>query len=252
MNLEGRSYLVVGGAGGIGTALVVGLRARGAEVLVCGRDTGRLVALREATGVATFRLDATDGAATTAAVAEAGRQMGRLDGVVNLAGALLLKPAHLTSDAEWAEQIALNLTTAFHVLRAAVTYFPTLPEQPEGRSIVLMSSAAARIGLMNHEAVAATKAGVQGLALAAAATYAPRLIRVNVVAPGLIRTPLTQRITASEPALRASTAMHALGRIGEPGDAAAAIAWLLSPESAFVTGHVLGVDGGLGTIRSKN
>jgi NAD(P)-dependent dehydrogenase (short-subunit alcohol dehydrogenase family) len=252
VTLEGRAYLVVGGAGGIGTAVVEGLKARGADVMACGRDAARLEALRAATGAVTCQLDATDGAAVTATLKAAATQLGRLDGVVNLAGAILLKPAHLTTDPEWAEQIALNLTTAFMVVRAAATVFPSLPEQAEGRSIVLMSSAAARLGLMNHEAVAAAKAGVQGLALAAAATYAPKRIRVNVVAPGLVRTPLTRRITASEPALRASEAMHPLGRIAEPRDVASAIVWLLSPESAFVTGQVLGVDGGLGTVRSRN
>jgi NAD(P)-dependent dehydrogenase (short-subunit alcohol dehydrogenase family) len=249
---EGRAYFVVGGAGGIGSALVPRLQAEGARVVAGGRDAARLAALAHATGAETVPLDATDGAAVSAALQDARGRLGRLDGVVNLAGAVLLKPAHLTSDEDWAEQIALNLTTAFNVVRASAQLYAGPPPHGEGRSVVLISSAAARIGLMNHEAVAAAKAGVQGLALAAAATYASRGIRVNVVAPGLVRTPLTRRITSSEPALRASTAMHALGRIGEPDDVASAIAWLLAPESGFVTGQVVGVDGGLGTLRSRD
>ena len=92
-----------------------------------------------------------------------------------------------------------------------------------------MSSAAARLGLANHEAIAAAKAGVHGLVLSAAASYASRGIRVNAVAPGLVRTPLTARLTANEASLKASTALHALGRIGEPDDVASAIEWLLDP-----------------------
>ncbi|MGL4555245.1 MAG: SDR family oxidoreductase, partial [Gemmataceae bacterium] len=118
-----------------------------------------------------------------------------------------------------------------------------------GGSIVLCSSAAARIGLPNHEAIAAVKAGVIGLTLAAAATYAPKNVRVNAVAPGLVRTPLTARITGSEAALKASVAMHPLGRVGEPGDVASGIEWLLSPAQTWVTGQVIGIDGGLADVK---
>jgi NAD(P)-dependent dehydrogenase (short-subunit alcohol dehydrogenase family) len=92
---------------------------------------------------------------------------------------------------------------------------------------------------------------VGGLVLSAAATYASRGIRVNAVAPGLVRTPMTERITSSESAMKASVAMHPLGRIGEPGDVAAAIAWLLGPESGWVTGQVIGIDGGLANLRAR-
>ena len=120
-----------------------------------------------------------------------------------------------------------------------------------GGSVCLVSSAAARIGLANHEAIAAAKAGVIGLVLSAAASYAPRNIRVNCVAPGLVRTPLTARITENEAALKGSIAMHALGRVGEPDDVASAIEWLMDPAQSWITGQVLGVDGGLATVRSR-
>ncbi len=121
----------------------------------------------------------------------------------------------------------------------------------EGGSIVLVSSAAAQIGLANHEAIAAAKGGIAGLTLSAAASYAPSGVRVNAVAPGLVQTKLTERLTSSERAEEASRAMHALGRLGEPEDVASAIAFLLDPANSWITGQVIGVDGGLGSVRPR-
>ena len=118
-------------------------------------------------------------------------------------------------------------------------------------AIVRVSAAAARAGRANHEAVAAAKAGVIGLVLSVAATNASRNIRVNGLAPGLVHTPLTAALTSNEAALRASTALHALGRIGEPADVASALAWLLDPRQGWITGQILGVDGGLADFRSQ-
>jgi NAD(P)-dependent dehydrogenase (short-subunit alcohol dehydrogenase family) len=105
--------------------------------------------------------------------------------------------------------------------------------------------------MANHEAIAAAKGGVIGLTLSAAATYAPRSIRVNCVAPGLLDTPLASRLTSNEAALKMSLGMRALGRIGKPEDVASGIAWLLDPDNSWVTGQILGIDGGLGTVRAR-
>jgi len=240
------AHVVFGATGGIGSALCRRLATGGARLTIAARDPERVGALAGELGAHGVALDATVAADVERCVAEAVERHGRLDGVANCVGSLLLKSAHLTSEEEWAAVLATNLTSAFLVLRAAVRAMTRT-----GGSVVLVSSAAARLGLANHEAIAAAKAGIQGLALSAAASYASRGIRVNAVAPGLVRTPLTARLTANEASLKASTALHALGRIGEPDDVASAIAWLLDPAQRWVTGQIIGVDGGLATVRSR-
>lgn len=242
----GKSIVVFGATGGIGAALARQLAARGARLTLAARDAQRLAAFAGELGAEAHPTDATEVAAVGACF-DCATQSGPLHGAVNCIGSFLLKPAHLTTDAEWADVLARNLTTSFHVVRAAAARMM----KSGGGSIVLVSSAVARRGMINHEAVAAAKAGVAGLALSAAATYARHGIRVNCVAPGLTRTPLTEALVTNELSLKASTALHPLGRIGEPEEVAAAIRWLLSPEQSWVTGQVLGVDGGLGSVQAR-
>ena len=244
-------HLILGATGGIGSALARRLAANGARVVLAAPDAAKLDALAATLDGAiadTVVVDATQFDAVDQCVADAAARHGPIAGLVNCVGSLLLKPAHLTTADEYARTIALSLTTAFATVRAAGR---VLAAQPTGGSVVLVSSAAARLGLANHEAIAAAKAGVIGLTLSAAATYAARGLRVNCVAPGLVRTPLTARITGSPAATQASLGMHALGRLGEPDDVAAAIAYLLSPDASWVSGEVLGVDGGPATLRAR-
>jgi 3-oxoacyl-[acyl-carrier protein] reductase len=241
-------FMVVGGTSGIGAEVARKLVAQGSIVTITGRNSGRLAEMAAETGVDTLSLEARESTAVEAAVEAVRAKHGRLDGIVNCAGSILLKPAHLTTDAEFAETLSLNLNTAFHVLRAAAR---VMMRQPAGGSIVLCSSVAARRGLVNHEPIAAAKAGVEGLALAAAASYARYKVRVNCVAPGLTRTGMSQGLTQNESVAKASAAMHPLGRIGEPTEVASAICWLLGCEQGWVTGQVIGVDGGLGTVQAR-
>ena len=241
MSFANTRFVIVGASGGIGSALARRLKEAGAEPVLVGRSPEKLAGLANELDAPFVVADVSNPGSFDAAVAN----LGPIHGIVNCAGSFLLKPAHQTTDAEWAGGLQANLTTAFHVVRAGARLM-----MQTGGSIVLCSSAAGRIGLANHEAVAAGKAGVIGLTLSAAATYAARNIRVNCVAPGLVDTALTSRITSNEASVKASAAMHALGRIGKPEQVASAIAWLLDPENDWVTGQVIGVDGGLGSVRS--
>lgn len=243
MSFEKTRFVIIGAAGGIGSALARRLRGEGAELVLVGRSAEKLAPLGAELGAETLALDAAKADALERAVSA----LGPINGIVNCAGSILLKPAHLTTEAEWQQTIETNLTTAFATVRAGAKALSLTG----GGSIVLCATAAARMGLANHDAIAAAKGGVIGLTLSAAATYGGRNIRVNCVAPGLVDTPLSARITASETALKASTAMHALGRIGRAGEVASGIAWLLDPANDWITGQTLGIDGGLGTVRSR-
>ncbi len=232
--------IVIGGGGGVGSALVERLDPTRRAIVVASRSASN----HGVSGVHSVVCDATDFEAVDGLVQQALSDHGEVDGVVNLAGSILLKPAHLVTPADWSATIATNLTTAFAVVRAVGKNVRT------PASVVLASTVAAATGLPNHEAIAAAKAGVEGLTRSAAATYAGRGLRFNAVAPGLVDTPLAERITRSEAALEHSRKMHPLGRIGTPADIAAAIDFLLSEESSWMTGQIIGIDGGLGATRA--
>jgi NAD(P)-dependent dehydrogenase (short-subunit alcohol dehydrogenase family) len=240
-----RRYVVLGASGGIGSETARRLRAGGARVLLAGRSEERLSALASELDEPFRVLDATSIDQVEECVGHGYELFDGLDGIANCVGSVLLKSAHLTSPDEWHETIATNLTSAFATVRAGYKAM-----RKTGGSIVLVSSAASRIGLPNHEAIAAAKAGVIGLMLSAAATYAARDIRINAVAPGLVQTAMTERIWSNEKSAQVSRSMHALGRLGEPKDVASLIVWLLDPENNWVTGQLFGIDGGLGTLRA--
>jgi NAD(P)-dependent dehydrogenase (short-subunit alcohol dehydrogenase family) len=240
-------HLILGATGGIGSQLSRRLASQGAQLLLAARAPEPLEALGQELGASVVSLDAREPDAVEAAGKQALETYGSLHGIANCVGSLLLKPAHGTSPDEWDDVIGTNLRSAFAAVRAAARLM-----RKQGGAVALVSSAAARVGLANHEAIAAAKAGIEGLARSAAATYAPHGIRVNVVAPGLVRTPMTAGLMRSDAQEQASAKMHPLGRIGEPKEIAAALAWLLDAEQGWITGQVLGVDGGLATARGRS
>ena len=243
---EKHAIVVLGGTGAVGSALIRKLAAKGVPVVAGVRDLAKAESLEAETGCMIHHVDASEAGSIEACVKAAADQLGAVHGIANCIGSVLLKPAHLTSDEEWDNTISVNLTSSFACVRAAAKVM-----RKNGGSIVLCSSAAAQIGLSNHEAIAAAKAGIIGLALSASATYANRGIRVNAVAPGLVKSEMTRKLWETEEAAAMSSQMHALGRLGEPDDIASAIAFLLDPVNNWITGQTLGVDGGLGSVLTR-
>ena len=239
--------LVLGASGAAGSATARRLAAAGHRVHLAGRDADALAPLASETAAAgVHTVDARDVAAVKQVVDAVADAEGRLDAATNLVGSVLLKPAHLTTAEEWDDTLATNLTSAFALLRAAA---PRMRDT--GGAIVLASSAAAQTGLANHEAIAAAKGGIIAMVRSAAATYGANGVRVNAVAPGLVRARMTARLVDNEAQAEASRKMHALGRLGEPEDVASLVAWLMDPENSWVTGQTIGVDGGLGQAHPR-
>ena len=181
-----------------------------------------------------------------ASLQEAVASFGVIDALAHCVGSTVVRPLHMTQEKDWYEQFNINATSAFLVLKWFITQ--AMKAQQPG-SAVLVSSVVAEAGFANHEAIAAAKCAVTGLALSAAASYADKKIRVNVVAPGLTRSALTERFIATPEAEARSAAMIPDGRIGEPAEVAHAMAYLLSPHAAHVSGQVLRVDGGQAMLR---
>lgn len=246
-NAERPSFVVLGATGSIGSDLSRRLAISGANIYLGGRNTDSLANLGRELNATCHEVDANRPSSIHECLQSAAENFGKIDGVVNCIGSVLLKAAHMTSADEWNDTIAVNLTSAFCVVQAAGKLM-----RRTGGSVVLISSAAARIGLANHEAIAAAKAGINGLTRSAAATYASRGIRVNAIAPGLVKSNMTKALWDTPAAESTSMAMHPLGRLGNPKDVASAIEWLLQPANNWITGQVIGIDGGLATIAPKS
>jgi len=233
--------LIFGATGGIGSTLARALKHRDHNLLLVGRTTSSLETLSAELGASYKTCDVTDESQVEQVFAECSSQA-EITGVALCVGSIILKPAHLTSSQEWQDTISKNLTSAFLVTKHAA-------KNMKSGSVLLFSSGAAQIGLANHEAIAAAKAGVEGLARSAAATYASRNLRFNVIAPGLVRTGLSAKLLSNPLSEKASLALHGLSRLGTPEDIAGIATWLLSEESSWVSGQVFNIDGGLTSIK---
>ena len=241
--------LVLGASGGIGREVVKMLQAKNHSVIAIGRDLEKLKSLHDDLNLSGYlSCDITQPQEVVDLFKSLDTSFAPFSAVVHCVGSITLKPAHLLKNEEWDQSLLLNLTSVFYVLRESLKRW--LTAKTPGR-FVACSTAAASIGLPNHEAIVSAKAGLEGLIRSSAASYASKGILINGVAPGLIDTPLSAKITRNEAALAASLNMHPLGRVGKPQDIASAIAWLLDEQQTWITGQVLTIDGGLSGIKTR-
>jgi NAD(P)-dependent dehydrogenase (short-subunit alcohol dehydrogenase family) len=244
--LAGRVGIVTGGSSGIGRATAVAMTQAGARIVIADRDKAGAQETVQLAGGADHAYfvstDVADADSAMAMVAATVQHFGRLDFAHNNAGIASAGPllADIAPE-EWSRCLAVNLTGVWNCLRAEI---PAMLETGGG-SIVNTASGLGLVAIGRQAAYVAAKHGVVGLTKAAALEYSAQGVRVNAVCPGVVRTPLFEEAAAHDPdLLPAVTSMHPIGRLGQPEEIAAAVVWLCSDASSFVTGHPLAVDGG--------
>ncbi len=240
------TVLIYGGSGGIGSMVARALVEGSRPVHLVARDEAKLASLAGELGPGvTFTAGDVGDEGLFARVAEAAGP--ELDGLVYAVGTITLKSFARLSDADFLHDFRVNALGAALAIQSAL---PALKQSGGTSSVVLFSSVAARQGFAFHGSIGMAKGAVEGLTLSLAAELAPK-VRVNAIAPSLTRTPLAAGLLANEQSAATIAGLHPLQRLGTPDDIAALTMFLLSPESGWITGQVIGVDGGRSTLRTK-
>lgn len=232
LSLDGRAAIVAGGAGAIGAAIAARLQEAGARVFVLD-----LPGHAGPDGTETIGCDLRDGGAVATAVGAVAERAGRLDLLVHSAGVTRDARLWKLDPDDWTTVLCTNLDSAFHLLHAATPHL-----RVRGGSVVLISSINGERGKVGQAAYAASKGGLNALGRTAARELGFAGVRVNVVAPGWVETPMTAKVP--EDMRQKAVAEIPLGRLGEPDDVARVVLFLCSDLSRHVTGQVLRVDGG--------
>ena len=235
--MQGKTILIIGASSGIGHALALSLQAQGATLFTAGR--------RQPEGVTSTHMhwDVTQGSAV-----EALNQLPDvLHGLVYCPGTINLKPFQRLQPEDYDNDLKVNVLGAVSAIHATLA----LLKKSKGASVVLFSTVAAKLGMGLHSSVSVAKSAVEGLTKSLAAEFAPYNIRVNAVAPSLTDTPLAESkgLLGTPEKREAADKRHPLNRVGTPEDIAGMAAYLLGDQASWITGQIIGIDGGMGSLK---
>ena len=230
-----KKYLIVGGSSGIGLAITNQLAAKGNKVIVFSRNQNQL----QTSDNVEFR---------SFDILDENIEMPTLDyelnGLAYCPGSINLKPFKNLTQQDFLSDFKINALGAIKVINK---YFTNL-QNSDNSSILLFSTVAVQTGMPYHASVASAKGAVEGLTRSLAAEFAPK-IRVNAIAPSLTDTPMASRLLSSDEKKETSAKRHPLNSIGKPEEIAKAAAYLLSDDSAWITGQIMHIDGGISSLR---
>lgn len=228
-----KTFLIAGGSSGIGRSLFQKLSDDGHRVIVLSRNRHDLPESAEHHVV--------DFSSADLVLPEI---QAELNGIIYMPGSILLKPFRSIGRADFLSDYQLNVIGAVETIKK----YQSLLSKTQVTSILLMSTVAVGTGMPYHSLVASSKGAIEGLTRALAAELSPN-VRVNAIAPSLSDTPLAEKLLNTDEKKQAGKERHPMKQIGLPNDIAAYMAWLLSDESKFITGQILSIDGGMGSLR---
>ncbi|MBO0938449.1 SDR family oxidoreductase [Fibrella sp. HMF5335] len=234
--MQGKNILIIGASSGIGHALALTLQQQGAVLYTAGR--------RQPDGITSTHMHWD----VTQPVGEALSQLPDvLHGLVYAPGTINLKPFQRLQPADYQNDLQVNVLGAVAAIHTSLAAL----KKSKGASIVLFSTVAAKLGMGLHSSVSVAKSAVEGLTKSLAAEFAPYNIRVNAVAPSLTDTPLaeSQGLLGTPEKRDAANKRHPLNRVGSPEDIAMMAAYLLDDPASWITGQIIGVDGGMGSLK---
>jgi NAD(P)-dependent dehydrogenase (short-subunit alcohol dehydrogenase family) len=233
--MQGKNIFIVGASSGIGHALAESLQAQGATLFTAGRTQPEGI---QSTHM-TWDITKTPAADALTQLPDT------LHGIVYCPGTINLKPFQRLTLDDYRNDLEVNVLGAVATIHACYAAI----KKSKGASIVLFSTVAAKLGMGMHSSVSVAKSAVEGLTKSLAAELAPFNVRVNAVAPSLTDTPMAQFLLADDTKREAANKRHPLNRYGSPQDIAGMAAYLLADQAAWITGQIIGVDGGMGSLK---